>query len=374
MKTRSIILIAMALAILLGVGSHVLAQTVGTQDQQAAGQQDQRMAQDQRMGQEETVVQGAQLYIGPTALRSVKEQLQQMGHNPGQINGEWNNQVQQALMQFQQAQNLEPTGNLNLETIEAMDVSQILQGRESAQQMQQQESLSAREQGAPLFISPAAVRNIQQRLQQAGHDPGEVDGKWGPATQSALKEYQQAAGLEPTGLASLRLLSEMGMDQELAVLTGEDVRAGLQAGEGQQQRGYIGQEQASAQQNGWGAPLFISMDGARQIQQSLRDAGHDPGPIDGLWGPRTAEAAREFQNEKGLEPTGNLNISTLQELQGGLDFELAARGRQETQQQDQQVQDTTRQQPGESGMQPDQPGQATDQPGQTTDQPTGQTG
>ncbi len=32
----------------------------------------------------------------------------------------------------------------------------------------------------------------------------------------------------------------------------------------------------------------------REVQQALRDAGYDPGPIDGIMGPRTGSALRRY--------------------------------------------------------------------------------
>ena len=40
---------------------------------------------------------------------------------------------------------------------------------------------------------------LQQRLQNLGHDCGEVDGRVGPRTIAALRDFQRAAGLEPSG-------------------------------------------------------------------------------------------------------------------------------------------------------------------------------
>ena len=39
---------------------------------------------------------------------------------------------------------------------------------------------------------------------------------------------------------------------------------------------------------------------ARSLQEALRRAGHDPGQVDGVIGPRTQEALRAYQQEKGL--------------------------------------------------------------------------
>lgn len=43
-----------------------------------------------------------------------------------------------------------------------------------------------------------------------------------------------------------------------------------------------------------------------QVQQGLAALGFDPGPADGLFGPKTRAAIWDWQNAKGLEPTGFL--------------------------------------------------------------------
>src|SRR5690606_38196208 len=52
----------------------------------------------------------------------------------------------------------------------------------------------------------------------------------------------------------------------------------------------------------------------RELQMALRDAGHDPGEIDGIWGPRTRSALRDFQEAEGLNATGRLDQQTAQAL------------------------------------------------------------
>lgn len=51
-----------------------------------------------------------------------------------------------------------------------------------------------------------------------------------------------------------------------------------------------------------------------EIQQLLKDAGFEPGSIDGLMGGQTRRAIREFQKEKGLWPTGKVDSKTWLEL------------------------------------------------------------
>ena len=49
------------------------------------------------------------------------------------------------------------------------------------------------------------------------------------------------------------------------------------------------------------------------VQRALLGAGHDPGPIDGIYGGRTRAAVRSFQQAKNL-PRGGLTLGTLSAL------------------------------------------------------------
>ena len=53
-----------------------------------------------------------------------------------------------------------------------------------------------------------------------------------------------------------------------------------------------------------------------QVQKALKDSGHDPGPIDGVNGPRTAAALKAYQKTQGLEATGRVDDATLAKLGG----------------------------------------------------------
>jgi Domain of unknown function (DUF4399)/Putative peptidoglycan binding domain len=49
----------------------------------------------------------------------------------------------------------------------------------------------------------------------------------------------------------------------------------------------------------------------RQVQQELRKKGFDPGPIDGIHGPKTRESVRNFQDRYGIKASGDVNNQTL---------------------------------------------------------------
>lgn len=72
------------------------------------------------------------------------------------------------------------------------------------------------------------------------------------------------------------------------------------------------------QMQGESVPLQLGEDGIRQIQEALSERGHDV-QADGQWNQQTADAVREFQREEGLDPSGDLTMSTVRAL--GVDIQ-----------------------------------------------------
>jgi hypothetical protein len=70
-------------------------------------------------------------------------------------------------------------------------------------------SPSARPSAPSPPLASNDIREMQGRLQSLGFDPGPVDGAAGPKTAAALIRYQQAHGLQPTGLADKETLDEL---------------------------------------------------------------------------------------------------------------------------------------------------------------------
>jgi peptidoglycan hydrolase-like protein with peptidoglycan-binding domain len=64
----------------------------------------------------------------------------------------------------------------------------------------------------PLQTQPLTsdfIKSLQRGLKRAGYDPGTADGKMGPATQRALKRFQEAHGLLPTGDPDIPTLTKL---------------------------------------------------------------------------------------------------------------------------------------------------------------------
>ena len=62
------------------------------------------------------------------------------------------------------------------------------------------------------------------------------------------------------------------------------------------------------------APHRRASQQVRDIQRMLKGLGYQPGPIDGILGPRTREAIRAFEVESGLHPTGEAMDGTAARL------------------------------------------------------------
>lgn len=52
----------------------------------------------------------------------------------------------------------------------------------------------------------------------------------------------------------------------------------------------------------------------KDLQNSLKQAGYDPGPIDGIWGPSTRSALISMQRNNGLTADGICGVSTWNKL------------------------------------------------------------
>jgi peptidoglycan hydrolase-like protein with peptidoglycan-binding domain len=57
-----------------------------------------------------------------------------------------------------------------------------------------------------------------------------------------------------------------------------------------------------------------STEQVKSVQQALQAKGMDPGPIDGIMGPKTAAALKAFQKDQKLTDSGTLDDQTREKL------------------------------------------------------------
>lgn len=58
----------------------------------------------------------------------------------------------------------------------------------------------------------------------------------------------------------------------------------------------------------------LAEEDVKKVQEALKAEGHEPGPIDGKFGPQTQKALRSFQSARGLKDTGAIDEETLKQL------------------------------------------------------------
>lgn len=131
------------------------------------------------------------------------------------------------------------------------------------------------------------VVDIQRRLINLDYDlgPTKADGFFGPCTDEAVKAFQRDRKLDANGIVSEKTWQLM-------------VNATYRFGS----RGlYL-------------RSPFIRGDDVRQLQLWLNSIGFRTEPIDGIFGPSTEKAVREFQENMGLGRDGIVGPSTMAAL------------------------------------------------------------
>ena len=138
------------------------------------------------------------------------------------------------------------------------------------------------------------MADIQKVTAELGLYEGEVDGLAGPMTRAAIEAYQNMIGLEVTGQIDETLIAKLGIAGEAPVPVPPATRPDRQ----QAERDATDTVQTASLGNEIGDALV------RRVQAALRAFGNDDIEIDGVAGPRTRAAIREFQSLFGLPETG----------------------------------------------------------------------
>jgi peptidoglycan hydrolase-like protein with peptidoglycan-binding domain len=125
--------------------------------------------------------------------------------------------------------------------------------------------------------SGTAVRQLQEALKEAGHDPGPIDGEFGPATEAAVRSFQQEKEIAADGVVGA--ITWLNIDED-AVFSHPVVR-----------RGSTG-------------------NAVRRVQKRLTLAGYDAGGVDGIFGAATEAGVKALQRDSGLARDGVVGPQT----------------------------------------------------------------
>ena len=127
------------------------------------------------------------------------------------------------------------------------------------------------------FQSNAAVEEIQALLYLYGYNAGKSDGVLGLRTRNAIEKFQRDNGLETTRFADQATWERLSVFKENGLVVDRQLNTPL-------------------------------------VQSLLKEAGFDPGKIDGKMGPRTKNAVLAFQKAHNLKVDGKIGYQTLSQL------------------------------------------------------------
>ena len=97
------------------------------------------------------------------------------------------------------------------------------QSQSGASQGTTSESASPQSQAGQ---NPELVKQAQEKLSAAGHEAGPADGKMGPQTQAALKEFQESKGLEASGRLDQETIAALGVSDSGSASSGASSSSG----------------------------------------------------------------------------------------------------------------------------------------------------
>ena len=212
------------------------------------------------------------------AVTTLQKRLIELKYLKGTADGSFGPATETAVMLFQQASGMNPSGIADEETLKAIySDSAVVKPGEVA--------------GNTLEIGSKGdeVKAIQDALKAKGYLTGASDGNFGSATASALKGFQRANGLPVTGVAD---------DATRAALLDEN-------------------SVAMTESTGATASLYETLKKGDQgtsvktLQEKLKALGYLIGAADGKYGAGTETAVKSFQKAAGLTETGTADPETL---------------------------------------------------------------
>jgi Putative peptidoglycan binding domain len=114
----------------------------------------------------------------------------------------------------------QPPQGAQMQQPQNSDQAQQGQNYKQAQQTTQDQRQNSKNQQSaensqpiqPNSLSRDKIRQVQQVLDKDGFNAGTADGRWGPRTQNAVKQFQQSKQIQPNGQLNQPTVADLGLD------------------------------------------------------------------------------------------------------------------------------------------------------------------
>lgn len=154
-------------------------------------------------------------------VRDVQRGLSSRGYDVGPQDGIYGDTTEQALRRFQRDQKLTASGQVDSQTLAALGIpSNTLAttsrsgtaSRDYVPTSKRQGAMATQSSTPRVGLNQDQVRGVQQNLADRGYDPGQVDGRWGPRTQQAVRDFQRDQNIQANGRPNPQTLAALGVE------------------------------------------------------------------------------------------------------------------------------------------------------------------
>jgi peptidoglycan hydrolase-like protein with peptidoglycan-binding domain len=147
---------------------------------------------------EEEKLVGSTDIINPK-IEEVQVILKSEGYEPGNTDGRMGKETRDAIKAFQESIGLRSTGYIDKSTLTQLEDSRRTKEILESKKDYVLKSKDVRQKDSQKAEFKPTTKDIQAALKNAGFDPGSFDGKMGPRTRQAVKDFQKSKGLVPDG-------------------------------------------------------------------------------------------------------------------------------------------------------------------------------
>ncbi|HZD40220.1 MAG TPA: peptidoglycan-binding domain-containing protein [Terriglobales bacterium] len=215
--------------------------------------------------------------LAPEDVRRLQAKLKASGFDPGPVDGILGPKTKSAFLSLQSG----CSGLMGLAALAAAEDPQPNTVTKLAALL---------EQRSPKAFTKEEIQQVQARLKQSGFEPGPLDGILGPRTHAALLRAKAGCSLAEqfprvgvSSIAGTQPAPIFDPQQETKPATSTFISA------------------VSFDRGGTPVPADPpeGMNDVRALQIRLKIAGFDPGPLDGIFGPRTMSALQRYRAVNG---------------------------------------------------------------------------
>ncbi len=243
-------------------------------------------------------------------VETIQTRLTELGYYTGKISGTYDTATQSAVKAFQKKNGLTVDGKCGSETQKLLLNGSGLSADATATPLP-----TATPTPVPTFTVPgskvqrgssgADAKLVQQRLKELGYYTGKVDGNFGSASVTALKNFQKKNGLDADGVAgsgTYNILFSINALSAGATATPAPIATPVAT--------LTPSPTPITKDNVTVIKLGVTGDAVTRLQERLTALGYYNATVDGVCKADDVAAIRSFQRKNGLKEDGSAGYDT----------------------------------------------------------------